>query len=573
MPSFKVPARPASSAVASQQRVRPEDTPGHTGGMSLGAREKLDARRRARTEGVAAGNSRETAANKSGQSLEDELRDQLNRNVRYRKERQDQRDQRSGGWSRGQNGGEQRGNGWGGETPQMRHCDGRGDWEATPRSAAPLPNRSWDSTPRNNSSATPRSSRGWEATPRQDARSEDDGRLTLAGRGWEADGEESAALDRDWYSMDEAGVAGDEESNAFSAYADLEASATAAAASGSGGAKKQTARQAARQAEADRWEDDRLAASGIGGRRRVDLDNMDDESESRVHLLVHDLRPPFLDGKTVFTRQLEPVNPVRDPTSDLAVFSRKGSKLVKEKREQKERAKAAAKMAALGGTALGNVLGVKEGEEKDSAGNKIHETGGDEEDVEGYNHKSDSQFSKHLKKTEQDKGGSAFSRGKSLREQRQYLPAFACREDLMRIIRENQVVIVVGETGSGKTTQVAQFLHEEGYTRHGLVGCTQPRRVAVMSVAKRVSEEMEVELGDLVGYSIRFEDCTSEKTRIKYMTDGVLLRESLNDPELGKYSAIILDEAHERGLSTDILMGLLKKSECESSERAGCCTS
>ena len=129
------------------------------------------------------------------------------------------------------------------------------------------------------------------------------------------------------------------------------------------------------------------------------------------------------------------------------------------------------------------------------------------------------------------------------------------------------LVALTGRSGSGKTTQVAQFLHEEGYTKHGLVGCTQPRRVAAMSVAKRVSEEMEVPLGDLVGYSIRFEDCTSEKTRIKYMTDGVLLRESLNEGDLDRYSAIILDEAHERGLSTDILMGLLKKSQSSASAR------
>ncbi len=129
----------------------------------------------------------------------------------------------------------------------------------------------------------------------------------------------------------------------------------------------------------------------------------------------------------------------------------------------------------------------------------------------------------------------------------------------MRIIRENQVIVVVGETGSGKTTQLAQFLHEDGYTQYGMIGCTQPRRVAAMSVAKRVSEEMECKLGGLVGYSIRFEDCTSHETKIKYMTDGVLLRESLNEGDLDRYSAIILDEAHERSLSTDVLMGLLRK--------------
>lgn len=129
----------------------------------------------------------------------------------------------------------------------------------------------------------------------------------------------------------------------------------------------------------------------------------------------------------------------------------------------------------------------------------------------------------------------------------------------MKVIRENQVIIVVGETGSGKTTQLAQFLYEDGYCQHGLVGCTQPRRVAAMSVAKRVSEEMEVKLGSTVGYAIRFEDCTSSETKIKYMTDGVLLRESLNEGDLDRYTVIILDEAHERSLSTDVLMGLLRK--------------
>jgi len=127
------------------------------------------------------------------------------------------------------------------------------------------------------------------------------------------------------------------------------------------------------------------------------------------------------------------------------------------------------------------------------------------------------------------------------------------------VIRDNQVVIVVGQTGSGKTTQLTQFLYEDGYAKRGMIGCTQPRRVAAMSVAKRVSEEMEVKLGGLVGYAIRFEDCTSNETAIKYMTDGVLLRESLAEPDLDKYSCIIMDEAHERALNTDVLMGLIKK--------------
>jgi len=139
------------------------------------------------------------------------------------------------------------------------------------------------------------------------------------------------------------------------------------------------------------------------------------------------------------------------------------------------------------------------------------------------------------------------------------------------------VTIVVGETGSGKTTQLGQFLYEDGLCQYGIIGCTQPRRVAAMSVAKRVSEEMECKLGSLVGYAIRFEDCTTPETKIKcgllfvfesnwsssltVMTDGVLLRESLNEGDLDRYSVIILDEAHERSLSTDVLMGLLRKSK------------
>ena len=90
------------------------------------------------------------------------------------------------------------------------------------------------------------------------------------------------------------------------------------------------------------------------------------------------------------------------------------------------------------------------------------------------------------------------------------------------------------------------------------IGCTQPRRVAAMSVAARVAEEMGVKLGNQVGYSIRFEDCTSEKTVIKYMTDGMLLREFLGEPDLASYSVMIIDEAHERTLHTDILFGLVK---------------
>ena len=118
--------------------------------------------------------------------------------------------------------------------------------------------------------------------------------------------------------------------------------------------------------------------------------------------------------------------------------------------------------------------------------------------------------------------------------------------------------MVIGETGSGKTTQMTQYLAEAGYTSRGKIGCTQPRRVAAMSVSKRVAEEVGCRLGEEVGYAIRFEDCTSADTVIKYMTDGMLLREALLDDALSAYSVIMLDEAHERTIHTDVLFGLLK---------------
>jgi len=148
---------------------------------------------------------------------------------------------------------------------------------------------------------------------------------------------------------------------------------------------------------------------------------------------------------------------------------------------------------------------------------------------------------------------------KSIDEVRKSLPVYEWREKLLQAVSEYQVLIVVGETGSGKTTQLPQYLHEAGYTKDGgKIGCTQPRRVAAMSVAARVADEMGVRVGDAVGYSIRFEDCTSPKTVIKYMTDGMLLREFMTEPDLAGYSAMIIDEAHERTLSTDILLGLVK---------------
>jgi ATP-dependent RNA helicase DHX8/PRP22 len=149
---------------------------------------------------------------------------------------------------------------------------------------------------------------------------------------------------------------------------------------------------------------------------------------------------------------------------------------------------------------------------------------------------------------------------KSIQEQRQSLPIYQVRDALLKAVHDYNILIVVGETGSGKTTQLTQYLAEAGYTTKGRIGCTQPRRVAATSVAKRVADEVGCHLGEQVGYSIRFEDVTSAETKIKYMTDGMLLRECLIDPDLKQYSCIILDEAHERSIHTDVLMGLLKQT-------------
>ncbi|KIJ60094.1 hypothetical protein HYDPIDRAFT_177540 [Hydnomerulius pinastri MD-312] len=532
---FKVPSLPASRG----SRQRGEETPSHPGGLSDIARQKLEEHKRNREkqrEGIPIAQERKPDGPKGLGDFQ----------------RRSNRDER----------------GWGGRRDYRGdRQDGR-SWDSTPRSDrgsrdrdrdhdAPsirVPNVGWESTPRRGrdgegSGWGGAKNRAWDApTPRvpRGGSPEDDGLLGVDMREWE---EEQVRLDRDWYTgAEEGGVAGDEEHNPLAQYEDLSALKQAEIATKS--VKKISARQAQYNADNDLWEANRMLTSGVATRKEIDLD-FEDESESTVHVMVHDLKPPFLDGKTIFTKQLEPINPIRDPTSDMAIFSKKGSALVKEKREQAERAKAAAKLASLGGTSLGNIMGVKDEEAEAEAAAEAAAASGEKEDYKG-----DSKFASHLKAST---GVSSFAKSRTLKEQREYLPAFACREDLLRVIRDNQVVVVVGETGSGKTTQLAQFLYEDGYCSHGIIGCTQPRRVAAMSVAKRVSEEMECKLGGLVGYAIRFEDCTSSETKIKYMTDGVLQRESLNEGDLDRYSVIILDEAHERSLSTDVLMGLLRK--------------
>uniref|UniRef100_A0ABD2X397 RNA helicase n=1 Tax=Trichogramma kaykai TaxID=54128 RepID=A0ABD2X397_9HYME len=226
----------------------------------------------------------------------------------------------------------------------------------------------------------------------------------------------------------------------------------------------------------------------------------------------------------------------------MALLSRKGPHLVRCHREERERRKAQKKHWNLAGTNLGNIMGAEDCKKEDV-----------EVPSEECHYKSAQKYASHVDDRVTQ------SKFKKIQEQRRSLPVFGVKQELLNVIRDNQVVIIVGETRSGKTTQLTQYLHEDGYSKYGIIGCTQPRRIAAMSVAKRVSDEMDSKLGDKVGYAIRFEDCTSPETIIKYMTDGILLRESLREGDLDRYSVIIMDEAHECSLSTDVLFGLLKE--------------
>lgn len=316
---------------------------------------------------------------------------------------------------------------------------------------------------------------------------------------WE---EEQQRLDREWYALD------DGENNAFANVSEeytrkkemeLEARRQ----------KRVSAQQRQINKDNELWERNRMLTSGVVSSLDHD-DDPDDEGEARVHLLVHNVVPPFLDGRIVFTKQPEPVVPVRDPTSDMALVARKGSALVRAYREQKERRRAQKKHWELAGTHLGNIMGVHDRRKDDK------ESTGQETDF-----KAGQKYARHIGAGEV----TGEAKHRSIQHQRRSLPVFAVRQELLNVIRENSVVVIVGETGSGKTTQLTQYLHEDGYSRNGIIGCTQPRRVAAMSVAKRVSDEMATALGDKVGYAIRFEDCTSKDVSGALNVDRLFFRD------------------------------------------------
>lgn len=367
----------------------------------------------------------------------------------------------------------------------------------------------------------------------------------------EEEGEEDdIELDRDWYAGDEFGhTFGDETHNPFgleNQIYDEEKEAKLR----SNALKRISSGKKSRHEANELWESNRMLTSGTMKRRFVDLDFNSDLDEFRSEILVHYTTPNFLSDKKILSVQKGPISPFKDPESDMAVYARKGSFLVKERMQAKEKKKQAKHATSISGTALSTVIGGQE-EDKDS----------DAEEDEG-NIENNNKFIESLKsnkdKDAENGESSDFAKNLSLKEQRRFLPAFTVRDKILQVIDENQVVVVIGETGSGKTTQLTQYLYEHGYGERGMIGCTQPRRVAAMSVAKRVSEEMETELGKKVGFSIRFEDYTSDETVIRYMTDGILLKETLTDVNLMKYSCLIIDEAHERTLNTDILLGLFK---------------
>ncbi|CAK1552628.1 unnamed protein product [Leptosia nina] len=306
----------------------------------------------------------------------------------------------------------------------------------------------------------------------------------------------------------------------------------------------------------ERWEIKQMISSGVIDKSELpDFDEetgllpKDEDGEADIEIELVEDEPPFLQGHGRALHDLSPVRIVKNPDGSLAQAAMMQSALAKERREQKMLQREQEMESLPTGLNKNWIDPLPETDGWALAAN-VRGTGITTQDLP--------EWKKHVI------GGKKSSFGKktnlSLLEQRQSLPIYKLRDELIKAISDNQILIVIGETGSGKTTQITQYVAECGLTARGRVACTQPRRVAAMSVAKRVAEEFGCRLGQEVGYTIRFEDCTSPETVIKYMTDGMLLRECLMDLDLKTYSVIMLDEAHERTIHTDVLFGLLKQA-------------
>jgi len=311
-----------------------------------------------------------------------------------------------------------------------------------------------------------------------------------------------------------------------------------------------------RMSSPEKWELQQMMAANVIDKSEMPDFNEDtgllhkeDDDEEDIEIELVEEEAPFLKGQGRMLNNLSPVRIVKNPDGSLAQAAMMQGALSKERREQKmiERQNMDNEIPTGMTKNWNDPVPAKDTEDVQSAGPSKP---GMPTDMP--------EWKKHIV------GGSKGSYGRkttlSIMEQRQSLPIYKLKDELVKAIMDNQVLVVVGETGSGKTTQMTQYIAEAGICARGKIGCTQPRRVAAMSVAKRVAEEFGCRLGQEVGYTIRFEDCTTPETIIKYMTDGMLLREALIDSEMGGYSCIMLDEAHERTISTDVLFGLLKKA-------------
>lgn len=309
----------------------------------------------------------------------------------------------------------------------------------------------------------------------------------------------------------------------------------------------------------ERWEIKQLIASGaVSAADYPDIDEEyhatlrgegDFEEEQDIDIEVRDEEPPFLAGQTKQSLELSPIRVVRAPDGSLNRAAMAGTNLAKERRElrqQENQDKAAEQAATVDLNAQWQDPMVAPEQRKFASELRTVQKSESIPEWKRVTQNKDISYGKRTNMT--------------MKQQRESLPVFKFRKQLLEAVHKNQLLIVVGDTGSGKTTQVTQYLAEAGFANNGIIGCTQPRRVAAVSVAKRVAEEVGCKLGQEVGYTIRFEDCTSPDTKIKYMTDGILQREILLDPDLKKYSVIMLDEAHERTIATDVLFGLLKKT-------------
>ncbi|KAK9464417.1 putative ATP-dependent rna helicase dhx8 [Lipomyces arxii] len=310
----------------------------------------------------------------------------------------------------------------------------------------------------------------------------------------------------------------------------------------------------------ERWEIKQLIASGVVS--AGDYPDLDDdvvaiqeeaelEPEEDVDIEVRDEEPPFLAGQTKQSLELSPIRVVKAPDGSLYRAAMTGTTLAKDRREQRQQTAKEQAEKAVESTNL------EEQWEDPMAENGTRVLA---DEVKTAAAKSAAPAMPEWKKKAFNNSSLGKITNLSIKEQRESLPVYKLRQELIDAIREHPLLIVVGDTGSGKTTQITQYLMEEGFADHGKIACTQPRRVAATSVAKRVAEEVGCRVGDEVGYTIRFDDRSSARTKIKYMTDGMLQREVLLDPNLKQYSVIMLDEAHERTISTDILFALLKNT-------------